>query len=286
MKLARIGPTGSEQPALIGDDGQIRSLDGIADDISGDSLSPEGLNRLRAIDPDMLPILAPDARYGACVGAVSKIVCIGLNYADHAKEAGMEEPAEPILFMKATSAICGPNDDIIIPRNAEKTDWEVELGIVIGSSASHVTQENASDYIAGYCVVNDLSERAFQLDGTGQWVKGKSADTFAPLGPWLVSKDEIDDVQNLDLWLKLNGKTLQSSNTKQMIFGVDELISYVSRYMTLLPGDVIATGTPFGVGLGLDPPLFLKAGDRMELGVEGLGKQNQNTVVWPGRNQH
>jgi len=282
MKLARIGPPGSEQPALVGDDGQIRSLAGVVDDISGHTLSPEGLDRLRAIDPDMLPALRPDARYGACVGAVSKIVCIGLNYADHAKEAGMEVPAEPILFMKATSAICGPNDDIIIPRNAEKTDWEVELGVVIGSAASHVILEDASDYIAGYCVVNDLSERAFQMEGTGQWVKGKSADTFGPLGPWLVSKDEISDVQNLNIWLKLNGKTLQSSNTKQMIFGVDELVSYVSRYMTLLPGDVIATGTPFGVGLGLDPPLFLKAGDRMELGVDGLGQQAQRAVAWPG----
>ncbi|MDA0706367.1 MAG: fumarylacetoacetate hydrolase family protein [Proteobacteria bacterium] len=283
MKLARIGPPGSEQPALVGDDGQIRSLAGVADDISGYWLSPEGLDRLRAIDPETLPVLPPDARYGACVGSVSKIVCIGLNYADHAKEAGMDVPAEPILFMKATSAICGPNDDIIIPKNAEKTDWEVELGVVIGSAASHVTLEDASDYIAGYCVVNDLSERAFQLEGTGQWVKGKSADTFGPIGPWLVSKDEIDDVQNLDMWLKLNGKLMQSSNTKQMIFSVNELVSFVSRYMTLLPGDVIATGTPFGVGLGLDPPLFLKAGDRMELGVDGLGQQNQKAVTWPGR---
>jgi 2,4-diketo-3-deoxy-L-fuconate hydrolase len=286
MKLARIGPLGSEQPALIDDDGQIRSLAGITEDISGHSLSEDGLDQLRAIDPSTLPVLRPDARYGACVGAVPKIVCIGLNYADHAKETGMAEPAEPILFMKATSAICGPNDDIIIPKNAEKTDWEVELGIVIGSVASHVEQKNSSDYIAGYCVVNDLSERAFQMDGTGQWVKGKSADTFGPIGPWLVTKDEIADVQNLNLWLRLNGKMLQNSNTKQMIFGVDELVSYVSRYMTLMPGDVIATGTPFGVGFGFDPPLFLKAGDRMELGVDGLGQQNQKTVAWPGSSQN
>ena len=283
MKLARIGPFGSEQPALVGDDGQLRSLAGITDDISGYSLSPEGLDRLRAIDPKSLPVLRPDARYGACIGSVSKIVCIGLNYADHAKETGMDEPAEPILFMKATSAICGPNDDIIIPRNAEKTDWQVELGIVIGSTASHVTLANASDHIAGYCVVNDLSERAFQMEGTGQWVKGKSADTFGPIGPWLVSKDEIEDVQNLDIWLRLNGKTLQSSNTKDMIFGVEELVSYVSRYMTLLPGDIIATGTPFGVGFGLNPQLFLKPGDRMRLGVDGLGEQNQKAVEWPGQ---
>jgi len=286
MKLARIGSLGSEQPALVDDDGQIRSLAGIADDISGDTLSVEGLELLRAIDPKTLPILPPDVRYGACVGSVSKFVCIGLNYADHAKEAGMDLPAEPILFMKAPSAICGPNDDIIIPKNAEKTDWEVELGIVIGAVASHVTLESASDHIAGYCVVNDLSERAFQLEGTGQWVKGKSADTFGPIGPWLVTKDEISDVQNLEIWLRVNGKKLQSSNTLQMIFGVDELVSYVSRYMTLLPGDVIATGTPVGVGLGFDPPLFLKAGDRIELGVDGLGQQKQKTVDWPGRCRH
>jgi 2-keto-4-pentenoate hydratase/2-oxohepta-3-ene-1,7-dioic acid hydratase in catechol pathway len=286
MKFARIGPLGSEQPALVDDDGQIRSLTGIVSDISGSSLSPEGLDRLRAIDPETLPVLRPGARYGACVGAVSKFVCIGLNYSDHAKETGMAIPAEPILFMKATSAICGPNDDIIIPKNAEKTDWEVELGIVIGSVASHVTEESASDHIAGYCVVNDLSERAFQMEGTGQWVKGKSADTFGPIGPWMVTKDEIDDVQNLDIWLRVNGKKLQGSNTLQMIFGVNELVSYVSRYMTLLPGDVIATGTPFGVGFGLNPPLFLKAGDHMELGVDGLGQQNQKAVAWPGQSQH
>jgi 2-keto-4-pentenoate hydratase/2-oxohepta-3-ene-1,7-dioic acid hydratase in catechol pathway len=286
MKLARIGPLGSEEPALIDDDGQLRSLAGITDDISGYSLSPKGLDRLRALDHKTLPVLRPDARYGACVSSVSKFVCIGLNYADHAKEAGMEVPAEPILFMKAPSAICGPNDDIIIPKNADKTDWEVELGIVIGSVASHVKQENASEHIAGYCVVNDLSERAFQMEGTGQWVKGKSADTFGPIGPWLVTKDEIEDVQNLNIWLRVNGKKKQSSNTLQMIFSVDELVSYVSRYMTLLPGDVIATGTPFGVGLGFDPPLFLKAGDKMELGVDGLGQQNQKTVAWPGQSQH
>ncbi len=278
MKLARVGASGREQPAVVTDSGELRSLEGIVDDIAGVSLAPEQLAKLADVNVEELPLLSPESRYGPCVGAVSKFICIGLNYADHAKEAGMEIPAEPILFMKAPSAICGANDDIIIPKNALKTDYEVELGIVIGATCSHVAVEDAKEHIAGYCVVNDLSERAFQLEGTGQWVKGKSADTFGPIGPWLVTRDEIDDVQDLDIWLKVNGKTMQSSNTKQMIFGVDELVSYLSRYMTLLPGDVIATGTPFGVGLGLKPPIYLSAGDRMELGVQGLGQQNQTTV--------
>jgi len=278
MKLARVGASGREQPAVVTDSGELRSLEGIVDDIAGVSLAPEQLAKLADVNVEELPLLSPESRYGPCVGAVSKFICIGLNYADHAKEAGMEIPAEPILFMKAPSAICGANDDIIIPKNALKTDYEVELGIVIGATCSHVAVEDAKEHIAGYCVVNDLSERAFQLEGTGQWVKGKSADTFGPIGPWLVMRDEIDDVQDLDIWLKVNGKTMQSSNTKQMIFGVDELVSYLSRYMTLLPGDVIATGTPFGVGLGLKPPIYLSAGDRMELGVQGLGQQNQTTV--------
>jgi len=282
MKLARVGPLGSEQPAVVTDSGELRSLEGIVADIAGANLAPRQLAKIADVNVEDLPLLSPSSRYGPCVGAVSKFICIGLNYADHAKEAGMEIPAEPILFMKAPSAICGANDNIIIPKNAMKTDYEVELGIVIGSTCSHVTREDAQQYIVGYCVVNDLSERAFQLEGTGQWVKGKSADTFGPIGPWLVTRDEVDDVQNLDIWLKVNGKTMQSSNTEQMIFGVDALVSYLSRYMTLLPGDVIATGTPFGVGLGLTPPIYLCAGDRMELGVQGLGQQNQTTVSWPG----
>jgi 2-keto-4-pentenoate hydratase/2-oxohepta-3-ene-1,7-dioic acid hydratase in catechol pathway len=282
VKLARIGAPGKEQPAIVASDGTLRNLAGVVDDISGDTLSPGGLGELRTIDIEDLPVLSPDSRYGPCVGAVSKFVCVGLNYADHAKEAGMDEPDEPILFMKAPSAICGANDDIIIPKGAEKTDWEVELGVVIGSICSHVTLENASAHIAGFCVVNDLSERAFQLEGTGQWVKGKSADTFGPVGPWLVTRDEVENVQNLDIWLTVNGRKFQSSNTAQMIFVVDELVSYISRYMTLLPGDIIATGTPFGVALGLTPPPYLRAGDRMELGVEGLGRQSQKTVAWPG----
>lgn len=278
MKLARVGASGREQPAVVTDSGELRSLEGIVEDIAGASLAPEQLAKLANVNVQELPLLSPESRYGPCVGAVSKFICIGLNYADHAKEAGMDIPAEPILFMKAPSAICGANDNIIIPKNAMKTDYEVELGIVIGATCSHVAVEDAKEHIAGYCVVNDLSERAFQLEGTGQWVKGKSADTFGPIGPWLVTRDEIDDVQDLDIWLKVNGKTMQSSNTEQMIFGVDELVSYLSRYMTLLPGDVIATGTPFGVGLGLTPPIYLRAGDRMELGVQGLGQQNQTTV--------
>ena len=271
-----------EQPAIVASDGGLRSLAGIVDDIGGDTLSPERLDELRNIDIENLPLINTGSRYGPCVGAVSKFVCVGLNYADHAKEAGMDEPDEPILFMKAPSAICGANDDIIIPKGAEKTDWEVELGILIGSVCSHVPFEEASSHIAGFCVVNDLSERASQLEGTGQWVKGKSADTFGPIGPWLVTRDEIENVQKLDIWLTVNGKKLQSSNTEQMIFVVDELLSYISRYMTLLPGDIIATGTPFGVGLGLTPPKYLRAGDLMELGVESLGQQCQKTVTWPG----
>jgi len=282
MKLARVGAPGSERPALVTDSGELRSLEGIVADIDGASLAPPQLAKLADVSVQDLPLLSPASRYGPCVGAVSKFICIGLNYADYAKEADMEIPAEPILFMKAPSAICGANDNIIIPKNAMKTDYEVELGIVIGSSCSHVAIEDAQQYVAGYCVVNDLSERAFQLEGTGQWVKGKSADTFGPIGPWLVTRDEVDDVQNLDIWLSVNGKTMQSSNTRQMIFGVDELVSYLSRYMTLLPGDVIATGTPFGGGLGLTPPVYLRAGDRMALGVHGLGQQNQTTVPWPG----
>ena len=278
MKLARVGAAGSEQAAVVTDSGELRSLEGIVDDIAGASLAPEQLAKLGDVNVEQLPLLSPALRYGPCVGAASKFICIGLNYTDHAKEAGMEIPAEPILFMKAPSAICGANDNIIIPKNAMKTDYEVELGIVIGSLCSHVAVVDAKDYVAGYCVVNDLSERAFQLEGTGQWVKGKSADTFGPIVPWLVTRDEVDDVQDLDIWLKVNGKTRQSSNTKQMIFGVDELVSYLSRYMTLLPGDVIATGTPFGVGLGLKPPIYLSAGDRMELGVQVLGQKNQTTV--------
>lgn len=282
MKLARIGLQGNEQPAIITSDGTIRSLAGIVDDIDGDTISHGGLDQIRQVDVNMLAVMDQASRYGPCVGSVSQFVCVGLNYTDHAKEAGMDIPEEPVLFMKSPSAICGPNDDIIIPRNATKTDWEVELGVVIGTRCSYVRKEDASSYIAGYCVVNDLSERTFQLEGTGQWVKGKSADTFGPIGPWLVTPDEISNVQNLDIWLSVNGDLLQNSNTLQMVFDVYDLVSYISQYMTLQPGDIISTGTPFGVGLGLTPPRYLKAGDRMELGIQGLGQQSHMIVAWPG----
>lgn len=283
MRLARIGPVGKEQPALVDTDGSVRSLVGVVADISGEVLSPQSIEALQRLDRDSLPIIDGPIRYGPCVGSVSQFICIGLNYADHAEEAGMERPEEPILFMKSPSAICGPNDDIIIPRNAKKVDWEVELGVVIGSHCSYVEQQDAHQYIAGYCVINDISERAFQLEGTGQWVKGKSADTFGPLGPWLLTADELEDVQNLDLWLRVNDTEMQRSNTRQMIFGVAYLISYISQFMTLKPGDIVSTGTPFGVGMGLKPQRYLKCGDRMTLGIDQLGIQTQETVAWPGK---
>ncbi|MDP6675911.1 MAG: fumarylacetoacetate hydrolase family protein [Gammaproteobacteria bacterium] len=279
MKLARIGAPGDEQPAIVAEDGSLRSLAGIVADITGDTLLPEKLEQLLQINTSELPVLSPGSRYGPCVGAVSQFICVGLNYADHAKEARMEVPDEPILFMKSPSAICGPNDDIVIPRGAEKTDWEVELGIVIGSPCSNVPIDEARKYIAGFCVTNDLSERAFQFEGTGQWVKGKSADTFGPIGPWLVTKDEVENVQNLGIWLKRNGEKLQDSNTGQMIFGVDVLVSFISRYMTLQPGAIISSGTPFGTGFGFTPPIFLRVGDRLQLGIQGLGEQSYQAVA-------
>lgn len=275
MKLLRFGERGAEKPGLRDDAGAIRDLSGHIDDINGSTLSPDALQQLAAIDADTLPLVAPDVRMGPCVGNIGKIVCVGLNYSDHAAEAGMPVPDEPILFMKATSAINGPNDVVTIPRNSEKTDWEVELGVVIGSVARHVTQEAALEHVAGYCVVNDVSEREFQLERSGQWVKGKSADTFAPIGPWMVTSDEVPDPQALDLWLEVNGKRCQDGNTNKMIFGVRTLVSYISQFMTLEPGDVIATGTPPGVGQGQKPPSFLKPGDVMRLGVAGLGEQQQ-----------
>ncbi len=275
MKLLRFGERGAEKPGLRDDAGAIRDLSGHIDDINGSTLSPDALQQLAAIDADTLALVAPDVRMGPCVGNIGKIVCVGLNYSDHAAEAGMPVPDEPILFMKATSAINGPNDVVTIPRNSEKTDWEVELGVVIGSVARYVTQEAALEHVAGYCVVNDVSEREFQLERSGQWVKGKSADTFAPIGPWMVTSDEVPDPQALDLWLEVNGKRCQDGNTNKMIFGVRTLVSYISQFMTLEPGDVIATGTPPGVGQGQKPPSFLKPGDVMRLGVAGLGEQQQ-----------
>jgi 2-keto-4-pentenoate hydratase/2-oxohepta-3-ene-1,7-dioic acid hydratase in catechol pathway len=243
------------------------------------AISPEGLAKLRAIDPASLPLVAGAPRLGPCVTGVGKFMCIGLNYSDHAAESGMLVPAEPVLFMKATSAISGPNDDIVIPRGSKKTDWEVELGAVIGKKAKYVSVDEALDYVAGYCVINDLSERAFQLESTGQWVKGKSCDSFGPLGPWLVTQDEVTDPQALSMWLEVNEHRYQNGNSKTMIFGVAEIVSYLSRFMSLQPGDVISTGTPPGVGLGQNPQVYLKPGDLVRLGIEGLGEQRQLCVA-------
>jgi 2-keto-4-pentenoate hydratase/2-oxohepta-3-ene-1,7-dioic acid hydratase in catechol pathway len=279
MRLLRYGAPRQERPGLLDSDGKIRDLSQVVPDITGQTIGPESLARLREIDPASLPLVRDEQRLGACVGQVGKFICVGLNYSDHATETGMKIPQEPILFMKATSAICGPNDDVMIPRGSTKTDWEVELGVVIGTEAKYVEQAEAMAHVAGYCVINDLSERAFQLEGTGQWVKGKSADTFGPTGPWLVTADEIEDPQNLALWLEVNGRRFQNGSTKTMVFGVKYLVSYVSRFMSLQPGDVISTGTPPGVGMGQKPPIYLKAGDRMRLGIDGLGEQNQKVVA-------
>ncbi len=278
MKLLRYGEKGQEKPAILDREGQIRDLSGQVKDIAAAALSPDGLARIAALDLEQLPLVTGSPRLGPCVGQVGKFLCIGLNYSDHAAESGMAIPAEPVLFMKATSAIAGPADDVVIPRGAQKTDWEVELGVVIGTRASYVSEKNALQHVAGYCVVNDLSERAYQLEGTGQWVKGKSCDGFGPLGPWLVTRDEVPDPQNLQLWLDLNEQRYQEGSTARMIFGVAEIISYLSRYMTLYPGDVISTGTPPGVGMGLRPPRYLRPGDRLRLGIVGLGEQNQVCV--------
>jgi 2-keto-4-pentenoate hydratase/2-oxohepta-3-ene-1,7-dioic acid hydratase in catechol pathway len=282
MKLLRYGPAGQEKPGLLDRDGRIRDLSGAVRDIDGEMLAPAALDRLRRLDPASLPLVSGTPRLGPCVGSVPKIVAIGLNYRLHAQEAGAAIPSEPIFFMKATSSICGPNDDVIIPKNSQKTDYEVELGIVIGSLARHVGKSDARKHIAGYCVVNDVSEREFQIERGGQWTKGKSADTFCPMGPWLVTADEVPDAGKLALWTEVNGERRQNSNTADLIFGVYEIVSYVSQFMTLLPGDVIPTGTPSGVGMGFKPPKFLKPGDRVRLSVEGLGEQNQRLVAYSG----
>jgi len=278
MKLLRFGNPGAEKPGALDTAGSIRDLSGVVGDIAGAALLPDSLERLRQIDLKTLPLVEGSPRLGPCVGAVGKFLCIGLNYADHAAESGVAVPAEPVLFMKATSAICGPNDNVSIPRGSLKTDWEVELGVVIGKEAKYVDENDALSHVAGYCVINDLSERAFQLEGTGQWVKGKSADTFGPIGPWLVTADEVPDPQNLALWLEVDGHRYQNGSTSTMVFGVAHLISYLSRFMSLQPGDVISTGTPPGVGLGQKPPVYLRAGNVMELGIDGLGQQRQVTV--------
>lgn len=279
MKLLRYGSPGSEKPGMLDADGKIRSLEGVIDDLGGDALSDASIKKIGALDPTTLPEVDASTRIGPCVAGVGKIVCIGLNYSDHAAESGMEVPPEPVIFMKATSAISGPNDNVVIPRNSKKSDWEVELGVVIGKHAKYVSESEALNYIAGYCVVNDLSEREFQVERSGQWVKGKSCDTFAPLGPWLVTRDEVADPQNLNMWLELNGDKVQDGSTKTMVYGVAHLISYLSQFMSLHPGDVISTGTPPGVGLGMDPPRYLVPGETMRVGIEGLGEQNQTTVA-------
>lgn len=263
---------------MLDETNTIRDLSHVIDDVAGSALLPEGLRFLQELDLDTLPVVDGNPRIGPCVGGVGKLICIGLNFSDHAAESGMEVPSEPVLFMKATSSIVGPNDDIVLPPFSEKTDWEVELGVVIGTPAKYVQADQALDHVAGYCIVNDLSERDYQLGGTGQWVKGKSADTFGPIGPWLVTSDEIRDPHDLDMWLEVDQERRQSGSTRTMIFGVPELVAYVSRFMSLQPGDIISTGTPPGVGLGMDPPAYLEAGQVVRLGIEGLGVQRQVVV--------
>jgi 2-keto-4-pentenoate hydratase/2-oxohepta-3-ene-1,7-dioic acid hydratase in catechol pathway len=279
LKLLRYGPPGQETPGLLDDDGNIRSLADHVPDIDGQALSDESLSTLRRLDVDDLPLVDENVRLGACVGNVGKFLCIGLNYSDHAAESGMPVPDEPEVFTKATSAICGPNDDIIQPLNSDKLDWEVELAIVIGRHASYVSEEEAADHIAGYCVCNDISERTFQLERGSQWDKGKGCDTFGPIGPWLVTRDEVADAGDLDMWLEVNGHRYQVGNTRTLIFGPAFIVSYLSQFMSLQPGDVISTGTPPGVGLGQKPPVYLAVGDTIKLGIDGLGTQNQTVVA-------
>ncbi len=277
MKLVRYGKAGSEKPGIIDGHGNIRDLSAHIDDVAGEAISPRSLAKLAKLNVDDLPLVSGNPRLGPCVSGSGKFICIGLNYADHAAESGMAVPPEPVIFMKATSAIAGPYDDVEIPRKSVKTDWEVELGVIIGSHAKYVTEENAMDHVAGFCVINDLSEREFQIERSGQWTKGKSADTFGPTGPWLVTKDEIPDPQNLKMWLDVNGKRYQNGSTATMVYGVKFLVAYLSQFMSLHPGDIISTGTPPGVGMGQKPPHYLKAGDVMELCIEGLGRQRQMT---------
>ena len=282
MKLLRYGPAGAEKPGLLDGDGTIRDLSGHVADIDGDTLSPAGLERLAAVDPASLPAVDGSTRLGACVGSISKLICVGLNYADHAEESNLPIPEEPVLFSKAVTSVSGPNDDVIIPKGSVKTDWEVELGIVIGKTARYVGEDDALGHVAGFCVVNDVSEREHQTERSGQWVKGKSHDTFAPIGPWMVTKDEVPDPQALDMFLDVNGERRQTGSTSTQIFGVKTVVSYISRFITLVPGDVIPTGTPPGVGMGMNPPLYLKAGDEMHLGIAGLGEQRQKVVAYSG----
>ena len=279
MKLLRYGPAGEEKPGLLDADGAIRDLSGLVPDIGGKTLLPDELARIAAVDPSDLPLVEGAPRTGPCVAGVGKFICIGLNFSDHAAETGATVPPEPIIFMKASSAIVGPNDDVLIPRGSQKTDWEVELGVVIGKTAKYVSEADALDHVAGYCVAHDVSERAFQTERSGQWTKGKSCDTFGPIGPWLVTTDEVEDPQNLGMWLKVNGETMQDGSSRTMVYGVAFLVSYLSQFMSLHPGDIISTGTPPGVGMGLKPPRYLRDGDLVELGIEGLGSQKQRFVA-------
>lgn len=278
MKLLRHGPLGAEKPGLMHSDGTVRDLSGIVPDIGGEVLSDADLARLRGVDAGGLPVVEAGTRLGACVSGVGKFICIGLNFSDHAAETGATVPPEPIIFMKATSAICGPDDDVLIPRGSEKMDWEVELAVIIGTKAKYVSEAEALNHVAGYAVTNDVSERGFQMERQGQWTKGKSCDTFGPLGPWLVTRDAVPDPQDLAMWLTVNGEKVQDGSTRTMVFGVAHLVSYLSQFMTLHPGDVISTGTPPGVGLGMKPPRYLNPGDVVELGIEGLGQQRQRHV--------
>jgi len=283
MKLLRFGPPGREKPGLLDADGVIRDLSAHLPDLDGRHLDRDLLARLAELDASRLPKVPTDTRLGPCVGRVGKFICIGLNYSDHAAETGAEVPPEPVVFNKWTSAICGPDDDVIIPRGSTKTDWEVELGVVIGKEARYVSEADAMDHVAGYCVVNDVSEREFQLERSGTWDKGKGCDTFGPLGPWLVTPDEIADPHELDLWLEVDGHRYQNGNTRTMVYRIPFLISYLSRFMSLQPGDVISTGTPPGVGMGQQPPTYLRPGQRMRLGIAGLGEQRQAVVAEPDR---
>ena len=280
MKLLRYGPRGQEKPGILDRDGQIRDLSAIIRDIGPEALAPASLDKLRQLNPASLPVVSGNPRLGPCIGNVSKLVCVGLNYSDHAKEAGAAIPSEPVLFLKAVSSITGPNDDVMLPKGAEKGDWEVELGIVIGSKTQYVAVHDALKHVAGYCIVNDVSERNYQLERGGNWSKGKSADTFCPMGPWLVTSDEVSDPQALDLLCEVSGKTMQNGSTKNMIFACAHIVSYISHFMTLMPGDVIPTGTPAGVGLGMKPQRFLKPGDTMRLAITGLGEQRQKVVAY------
>ncbi len=282
MKLLRYGATGQEKPGLLDSKGQVRDLSSHIDDVAGQALTPEVINKLHSLDVSNLPVVEgnpqQDLRLGACVGQIGKFICIGLNYADHAAEAGMDIPPEPVIFNKWTSAVVGPDDDIQIPKHSQKTDWEVELGVVIGKAGSYIEEQDANDHIAGYCLVNDVSEREFQIERAGTWDKGKGCDTFGPTGPWLVTPDEIDDVDNLAMWCEVDGTRYQNGNSSTMVYKIPFLISYCSRFMSLQPGDIISTGTPPGVGMGQKPPVYLKGGEVMKLGIEGLGTQTQNVL--------